>query len=372
MNFIKSLKQNILNSIGWRTNRKIVVFESDDWGSSRMGSKDDFNWFYRQGYEVDKCPYNSNDTLERNDDLEGLIYSLNTVSDKFANSGKFTINNIVANPDYERIRLSGFKEYFFEPSTETLKRYPHTDRVMELYGQGINKSSLKVQFHGREHLNINNWMKSLQSGKRASVDAFDREMFTVHSKGALSIRNEFLDAFGLNNPKQIDEYFDIISSGVELFEKIWGYRSKSFIAPTYVWPTFLESKLYHCGIKYIQGTHVQRIPPHSEEGAHQRKYHYLGSKNSYGQVYLVRNAFFEPSSEPTIDWVDSCFSEIERAFWWNKPAIISSHRVNFVGGINENNRVNNLRLLEKLLKKIVDHFPEVEFMFSDELGDLIE
>jgi hypothetical protein len=35
-NIAKSIKQNIINLPGWRTNRKIIVFESDDWGSIRM------------------------------------------------------------------------------------------------------------------------------------------------------------------------------------------------------------------------------------------------------------------------------------------------------------------------------------------------
>jgi hypothetical protein len=31
-----TLSRNITNARGWKTNRKIVVIESDDWGSIRM------------------------------------------------------------------------------------------------------------------------------------------------------------------------------------------------------------------------------------------------------------------------------------------------------------------------------------------------
>ena len=37
------------------------------------------------------------------------------------------------------------------------------------------------------------------------------------------------------------------------------------------------------------------------------------------------------------DCVDSCIKEIEIAFKWQKPAVISSHRVNYVGFINQDN-----------------------------------
>ena len=40
---VKSFKKIITNIKGWRTNRKIVVIESDDWGTIRMSSKEAFN-----------------------------------------------------------------------------------------------------------------------------------------------------------------------------------------------------------------------------------------------------------------------------------------------------------------------------------------
>ena len=63
--------------------------------------------------------------------------------------------------------------------------------------------------------------------------------------------------------------------------------------------------------------------------------------------------------------------EIDLAFFWKKPAIISSHRLNFIGSMQSKNRGNNLILLDELLKKILKKYPEVEFMTSDLLGDLI-
>ena len=70
--------------------------------------------------------------------------------------------------------------------------------------------------------------------------------------------------------------------------------------------------------------------------------------------------------------MDSCLKEIKTAFTWRKPAIIASHRVNFIGYINPDNREQNLKLLVELLRKIVKKWPEVEFMTSDQLGKLME
>ena len=37
--FFNHLKNNLVNYNGWQTNRKIIVFESDDWGAIRTPSK---------------------------------------------------------------------------------------------------------------------------------------------------------------------------------------------------------------------------------------------------------------------------------------------------------------------------------------------
>jgi hypothetical protein len=86
---------------------------------------------------------------------------------------------------------------------------------------------------------------------------------------------------------------------------------------------------------------------------------------------MVRNVVFEPTEDRGIDWIDFTLKQIETAFRWNKPAIISSHRVNFCGHIDEKNREKGLKSLEGLLQEIVKKWPDVEFMSADELGNCI-
>ncbi len=64
-------------------------------------------------------------------------------------------------------------------------------------------------------------------------------------------------------------------------------------------------------------------------------------KNSDGLRYLTRNSFFEPSQAGS-DWVNNCLNDIANAFKWNKPAVISSHRVNYIGSLFPENRENGL------------------------------
>jgi hypothetical protein len=69
--------------------------------------------------------------------------------------------------------------------------------------------------------------------------------------------------------------------------------------------------------------------------------------------------------------VYDCLKEIEIAFKWHKPVTISSHRTNYIGWLNSDNRANGLQKLDELLSQIIKRWPDVEFMTSVELGNLI-
>jgi hypothetical protein len=58
---------------------------------------------------------------------------------------------------------------------------------------------------------------------------------------------------------------------------------------------------------------------------------------------------------------------IEIAFQWGKPAIVSSHRINFVGRLDLSQRNKNLDALELLLEKVLKKWPEIQFVDSAQL-----
>jgi hypothetical protein len=128
--------------------------------------------------------------------------------------------------------------------------------------------------------------------------------------------------------------------------------------------------LHKLGVTHFQGVSAQRIPNYSKEILSIKRNH-LGRTNKNNQKYLIRNAVFEPFSQPNKDWINMCLKEIENSFFWRKPAIICMHRVNFIGSINPKNRDKNLVLFNNLLNEIDKKWPEVEFMSSDQLSKLI-
>jgi hypothetical protein len=364
-NIASMMLRNVRNIPGWRTNRKIIVIESDDWGSIRMCSKKTYKAFLDRGYHVYQSNYNRLDGLESNDDMAALFDILESYSDKNGRHPVITANCVIANPDFDKIAESGYTSYYYEHFSKTLGKYPNHNRVLDFYKKGIAGRFFYPQFHGREHLNVNRWVKALQSK--------DPEIrFTFSHRTTFSGKEDysFMEALDFDSPQEISLLKDIITDGLRLFRHTFGYSSTSFIASCYTWPEELEEVLYNNGIKYIQGVYSQSIPQ-GGFNKYKNKYHYMGQKNVLGQIYLVRNSSFEPSLFYKKDWVNYTLSSINNAFLWHKPAIISSHRINYIGYLVEANRTKNLTLLENLLKAILEKWPDVEFMTSDELGNLI-
>jgi len=119
----------------------------------------------------------------------------------------------------------------------------------------------------------------------------------------------------------------------------------------------------------MSASKIQKEP--QGQGKFKTKFHWLGQTNRHGQKYITRNCFFEPSDHSK-DWVASCISEIELAFKYKKPAVISSHRVNYIGSLVQENREQSNKKLENLLTKIINTWPDVEFISSSNLGQIIK
>lgn len=371
MSFKQTITHNLLNIPGWHTRRRILVIESDDWGSIRMPSKVVYDALLKRDLRVDKDPYCRYDNLATAEDLEALYDALRSVKDKNGRSAVLTANAVMANPVFDKIKESGYKEYFYEPFTETLKRNPQHEGAFEMWKQGIEEGIFHPQFHGREHLNVKKWLDALQSGEEATCLAFEHGTFGLTSDVSPSIKANYMGTFDSCLSADLDFYKQSIQEGLKLFEQLIGYPSESFIATTYTWSPKIEPFLAGCGVKYLQGMVHQRMPLDGGENFIYKKNNFTGHKSCAGLTYVTRNCYFEPS-QVNIDSVADCMHRIEIAFRWGKPAIISSHRINYIGNIVEGNRTNSLKALAELLRMVVKKYPDVEFMSSDKLGKIIE
>ena len=337
-----------------------------------MPSKEVYELLKKAGLRVDEDPYNKYDSLSSEEDITKLFDLLSAFKDKNGNSPVITANCIMVNPDFDKIRESNFQEFHFELFTETLKRYPQHANSFKLWQEGIAKKLIYPQFHGREHINVSRWMKALKENSKDTRLAFENGLFGISTDNTKELRSHYMAALDFDNEEELNNLKLIVKEGLNLFEQVYGFRSASFIAPCYTWNSSLETLLYDSGVKYLKGNFIQAEPAHTAGKIKYKKhYHYLGQQINHKPYYLIRNCFFEPSQKENFDWINYCLKGIDNAFRWHKPASISIHRLNFIGFIDPSNRDRNLPKLKTLLSEILKKYPDVEFMNSAQLGDLI-
>ena len=363
-----NIRKQISNIPGWRTKRKLIVIESDDWGSIRTRSKTDYDEMLKLGLKVHASNFTKFDCLESNNDLERLFNVLIKFKDKNGNHPVFTPMCVVANPDFNKIKENGYESYHYEPFNETCKKYPANDRVLDLWKKGVNEKIFVPEFHGREHLNPLRWLRGLNNNDKGLQIMFDHQSIGV-SKFNDQLVSEHLAAFDPEFLSDITYFKEVIFSGGELFKNLLDYKPRHFVASNKPEPKILEKTLKEIGIKSLIRYKLQQYP--KGNGKFSYEFNWLGKKNQQDQLILTRNCGFEPSDPSLQDWTEQCLNEIKNAFFWQKPAMISSHRVNYVGGIDKKNADAGLKALEILLGKILLRWPDAEFVTSSELSEII-
>ena len=371
-----SLKQRILANIknipGWRTRAKLVIFNVDDYGNMRLASRAAKAQLEQAGMTL-AGRFDQLDTLETREDLEALFEVLDSVRDRSGRGAVFTPYALSANPDLAALRTDP-DIWQSEDLPETFGRLAGEDpRAYEgawaLWSEGIDRGLMQPEFHGREHFNLHLLKRKLSrrdADVMANIDAYSmaglKEDPDLPGIG-------FTHAFGLLDRSELAQHREIIADGIARFSRIFGRSPRCFTPPAQRLHPELHEFVAAQGIRAIDRPlySVQQIDRGQRKGA----YHIIGRRRGQGHVTLVRNVIFEPNLYPSRDEVAHALGLIEAAFRWGKPAMISSHRVNFCGHIDPSNRRAGLDDLKRLLKAIVKRWPEVEFISAGELAQRI-
>lgn len=362
----KRLLKFFISKLSAKYNSKALLILSDDWGSVRIRSKEDQTVLINKGLQINNR-FDQYDSLETNEDLELLFEVLTRYKDHKGNHPVITAVTNTGNPDFKKIEESGLQKYTYETIDNTYQRYPHSGNVLNLVLEGIDKRIFIPQSHGREHVQVNWWMDELQDVDSFSQKVFQNEFFFAPpSFIKKKYRNrDFSASFDVYTNNDLELQKEIIITGLRDFKKLFGYHSTIFTPPAMFYSPEIEKTIVDCGINWLDVGRLLKVP--KVGGGESFQFNYLGRKKKSGLRILVRNSMFEPNISDIDNGVNRALYDIENAFNAKQPAILSNHRAAFVGRISPENRAKGLKALDELICKVLNKWPDVEFITPNEL-----
>jgi hypothetical protein len=212
-------------------------------------------------------------------------------------------------------------------------------------------------------------MKDLQNRDKIAHLGFENSMWGFSKSYIADLKYGYRSTFDLDNLKELPSLEENISQGVDIINKTFNQKTTYFLPPDGPYHLSLNEELMKNDIKFIGLSKLHQNP--TENGVFKKHLFWVGKKIKTGLTVITRNVIFEPASPRHDNWVTPALMDIENAFKSKKPAVISSHRANYVGSLNLENRVQNTGELKRLLDKIVSKWPEVEFMDTMSLDKFI-
>jgi len=359
---------NLKNLRGWRKPRKLVAFAVDDYANVRVASRHARQRLIESGLDL-SSQMDRFDSLETRQDLEALFEVLDSVRDSRGRPAVFTAYALSANPDFARIRADG-KHYHCESVLDTFARLAAEqpgayEGAWELWREGMDRGLLRPQFHGREHLNVALFEHKLNTRAQDLAVNIEHDCLAGLSGDPALPGVGFSHAFGLHDESALPAQREILSDGLDRFEQVWGFRSTTFTPPAMQLHPALFDVAKDGGVRAIdKPLRFNRVVGNGER---RRETNHSGRQRGQNHVTVVRNVVFEPGKDMGFEPVKRAVQQVAAAFRWKRPAIISSHRVNFCGHLDEDNRKHGLNALQSLVKYLTVQWPEVEFVSVDQL-----
>jgi len=291
--------------------------------------------------------------------LDELLAMLEQHKDTLGRAAVLTADMVLAVPNTRQIRSEGFIGYrrrYLDEGFET---------ILAALRKGMAGGTLVPQLHGMEHLYGDGLVKLVHSGDKRVTDLFDADEWSDWENLDSPLQAHYVDGTRLpTSPLSKADRRELVRDACEAFSRLFGIPSISTVAPCYLWDDEVERIWSENGIRYIQ-TAGYRCPGRDATGRYIQDLQLIrpGQRNPYGQIYLVRNAMYEPVDDRG---VEDCFSEARRAHRQSLPIVISTHRYNFTR--SEAEYKASLAGLDRLLSLLETYDPSIRYLSSPELG----
>jgi hypothetical protein len=350
-------------NLDWRR-LKAVVIESDDWGLCAWSADE-------QAYRVlaDTPAFRSpagrryaGSTLESAADVRALADSLGEFRGGDGFPPVWQANMVVAAPDYERMRPP-----LFEGDDVPLIDYPETpsrwarpgawDAVRAACDPGVWWPEL----HGLHHIPETAWLTALRRSIADARRAHDQQSAVC----------AHVEASGEYDPSEPAEARTRrLEGAIARFTRLVGRAPTSFCPPDYRWDEHLEADLARLGVPVLQGKaeqHGARLPMVRRWWLQRA---WPGERGA--RLDMPPRIAFEPRA---LDHgsgkvgVEAAHRGVHEAWSRGHPAVLSTHRVNYVH-LDTEGAAEGRAALRALLARLQQD--GAVFLVDDEVRQLLD
>lgn len=309
--------------IDWHRLRAVVL-QSDDWGLCAWVPDERAHRALADGPAFRSAPGQryGRSTLESADDVRALAGVLESVRGGDGLPAVWQANTIVANPDFEALVPPQFAGESLplraHPALPTRWERPGLwDAVRDAERAGLWWAEL----HGLHHLPARAWLQALRRG--------DDEARHAHSHASPICAA--VEASGEYDPAEpIQARAEDLATACAHFRALLGRDPSSFCPPDYRFDDWLEAQAASHSIRVLQGKPEQ----HGRRFARMRRW--LAARRfpewSAGMLRMPPRIAFEPLGEAEATGrrgIDAAVRRAAQAWSEGRPAVISSHRLNY-------------------------------------------
>ncbi len=311
-------------NLDWRR-LKAVVLESDDWGLCAWSPDE-------QAFRVlsDTPAFRSavgrrygGSTLEGADDIRRLAEVLLEFRGGDGLPPVWQANTVMAAPDYSRLVPPQF-----EADALPLVDFPRTPSRWSrpgLWGELVKAREAGVwwpELHGLHHLPETAWLSALRRGIPDARRAHEHQSPVCTAVAASS---EYDPA----EPEAVRARN--LRLAVEKFRALFGRAPSSWCPPDYRWDESTEMLAESLGVTTMQGRaeRIRRVLPRLRHWLH--RYRWPEVRGT--RFYLPPRIAFEPvgiEDRPGRVGAEAAHRAVRAAWRRGQPAVVSSHRVNYV------------------------------------------
>jgi hypothetical protein len=340
----------------------VVVFDSDDWGCQRVRSEKQRAFLESDPNFHPRDIFENGDSLETKQDFESLSHVLKAFSDSSGRHPNFTLNYVLNNLVFSEDQNASetFDSFRFESVEQTYLRCGVPLLWKKDDGEKWD-SVFSFSLHAFAHLNQTRFREDVIQ-KKNGAELFYRNGI-VASEDPHNIFC-YMDELG-GGEEGLSNEKSSLEKSAQQFKELFGFSSICYAPSCGVISPSLLSAFAPLGFRFlkISDSFYRSFDGHK---FHKHSFHIGETIGKSSCRFLIRNCNFEPIFSKK-EAVAMCLRDIEFAFRANKPAVISTHRMNYVEGFTPRNAQEHLKMLSELLAAILKRYPDVKFMSTDEM-----